>query len=404
MKNILLGVTGGIASYKSPELVRRLVERDCNVRVVMSAGATQFVTPLTLQAVSGNEVHTSLWDEGAEAAMSHIELARWADEILVAPATASFMARLASGAASDLLSTLCLASEAPVTLAPAMNRVMWGHPATAANRELLVNRGVTFIGPGEGDQACGEVGAGRMVEPLDIAEQLVSPGGTELSGISVLLTAGPTREPLDPVRFLSNRSSGRMGYALARAFREAGASVRLASGPVAIDAPAGVDILNVETATEMLHAVQANLAGVDIFVGAAAIADYSPAAYSEKKIKKSTEQVQVKMVKAPDILANVAAGPNPPFTVGFAAETNDIRKYALGKLDKKKLDMIVANQVGKGKGFDTCDNTVCVYWHGGEKSYPCMHKLPLARQLVQLIAEQYRGTASNVAPIKGTRA
>ena len=402
MKNILLGVTGGIASYKSPELVRRLVERDTNVRVVMTAGAAQFITPLTLQAVSGNEVRTGLFDVAAEAAMSHIELARWADEILVAPATAAFMSRLASGAASDLLSTLCLASEAPITLAPAMNRVMWSHPATIANRDILAGRGVRFIGPAEGDQACGEVGAGRMVEPLDIAEQFLSQSKAELQGATVLITAGPTREPLDPVRFLSNRSSGRMGYALAQAFREAGASVRLASGPVAIDAPAGIEVHRVETASEMLHAVEANLTGVDIFVGAAAIADYSPAAFSDRKMKKTSDRMQLDMVRAPDILANVAARPNAPFTVGFAAETNDIKKYALGKLEKKKLDMIVANRVGDGEGFDVCDNTVCVYWHAGVKSFPRMHKLPLARELVALIAERYRASASNVARIKGT--
>lgn len=389
MKKILLGVTGGIAAYKSPILVRRLIERGAEVRVVMTEGAKAFITPLTLQAVSGHEVRDGLWDEGAEAAMSHIELARWADQILIAPATANCISGLVHGAADNLLNTLCLASSAPLTLAPAMNRLMWDDPATQANIEILKQRGVRFIGPAEGDQACGETGPGRMEEPDVIAEEFFQQTRALFNGEKVVVSAGPTREPLDPVRYITNRSSGRMGYAMAQAFREAGARVTLVSGPVNLATPAEVAVKHIETANEMLAAVTEEMSDTSIFVGAAAIADYSPAEFSNQKIKKSDDSTTLEMVKAPDTLASVAAAPNAPFTVGFAAETNDVREYALQKLQKKKLNMIIANQVGKGLGFDCSDNKVCVYWQDGHESFPKQNKLPLARELVALIAERY---------------
>lgn len=395
MKNILLGVTGGIAAYKSPDLVRRLVERGAEVQVAMTAGARRFVTPLTFQAVSGRPVRDDLWDEDGEAAMGHIELARWADEILVAPASADFMARLAAGAAPDLLSTLCLATEAPITLAPAMNRLMWVNPATRANRELLAARGVRFLGPAAGDQACGEIGAGRMLEPLEIAEAVMRRAGDgRLAGRRVMITAGPTREPLDPVRYLTNRSSGKMGFALARAALAEGAEVLLVCGPVSLATPPGAERVDVETADEMYAAVEERIGEVDVFIGAAAIADYRPAERSSRKIKKSADSMRLELVKAPDTLAAVAARRAGPFTVGFAAETNDLRKYALGKLAAKKLDMIVANRVGEGRGFDADENAVTVFWRGGEQSYDTMEKAALARELVALVAERFEAASA----------
>ncbi len=402
MKKILLGISGGIAAYKSPQIVRRLIERGAEVRVVMTEGAKEFITPLTLQAVSGNEVRHGLWDESAEAAMGHIELARWADEILIAPATASVIARLAHGHADDLLSTLCLATDAPITLAPAMNRLMWSNPATIDNVNVLRGRGVKLLGPTEGEQACGETGLGRMLEPLEIVDAFLVPAKRLYAGEKVVISAGPTREPLDPVRYITNRSSGRMGYALAEAFRDAGAEVCLVSGPVTISPPAGVRVVSIETAIEMRDAVMAELTGTRIFIGAAAIADYSPAKFSGKKIKKADVKMQLDMVKAPDTLATVAASRKPPFTVGFAAETNNVKEYALKKLAKKKLDMIIANQVGEGLGFDCCDNTVCVLWNDGEKSFPCMNKRELAVDLAELVAEHYYAARNVVSPIKET--
>ncbi len=401
---VLLGISGGIAAYKTPDLVRRLRERGAEVQVVLSENAARFVAPLSLQAVSGCPVRDSLWDEAAEAAMGHIELARWAERILIAPASAGTMAKLAHGAAPDLLTTLCLASAAPLTLAPAMNRQMWAHPATQANRALLAERGVTFLGPAAGDQACGEIGTGRMLEPVEIAAALLAEPLPALAGRTVLITAGPTREPLDPVRYLTNRSSGRMGYALAQAFREAGVSVRLVSGPVTLAEPAGVDISRVETAVEMRDTVLGQLDGVDLFVGAAAIADYSPAEFSPSKIKKSADEVQLPMVKAPDTLATVAAIRGGPFTVGFAAETNDIERYARAKLERKRLDMIVANRVGPDCGFDRPDNAATVLWRDGRRQLPSQPKIELARALVRLIDERF-GEArshSNVTSLKDT--
>jgi phosphopantothenoylcysteine decarboxylase/phosphopantothenate--cysteine ligase len=390
---ILLGVTGGVAAYKAPDLVRRLRERGAEVRVVMTAGAQQFVTPLTLQAVSGEVVRTSLWDEDAEAAMGHIELARWADKIIVAPATADFLARLAAGMADDLLTTVCIASEAPVAVAPAMNRVMWADAATRHNVALLSERGVAVFGPGLGDQACGEVGPGRMLEPDDIATLLLQPGSGPLAGKTVTITAGPTREPIDPVRYITNRSSGKMGFALAEAAAAAGARVRLVAGPVGLPTPAGVERFDVETAQDMYETVHAQLDGSDIFVGAAAISDYRPAAPAEQKIKKRSDSMALQLSKAPDTLRSVAAlePPARPFTVGFAAETEDLESHARQKLEDKGLDMIVANLVGADRAFDRDDNEVLVLWADGRREWGLVSKRRLARELIELIAAQAGG-------------
>ena len=402
---ILLGVTGGIAAYKSPDLVRRLRERGAEVRVVMTAGAARFITALSLQAVSGRPVRETLWDEAAEAAMGHIELARWADAVLVAPATADFIARLAHGRADDLLSTLCLATAAPLYLAPAMNHQMWANPATAANVAKLKDRGATVLGPGEGDQACGETGPGRMLEPAEIAELALSRVTAErvLAGLKVVVSAGPTRERLDPVRFISNRSSGKMGYAVAAAARDAGASVVLVSGPVRIGAPAGVELVPVESAEQMHDAVHAALAGADIYIGAAAVGDYRPTEVAVQKIKKSRDKLQLDLVRTPDILASIAARKGSrPFVVGFAAETGNVEENARAKLADKRLDMIAANLVGDGTGFERDDNALLVLWTGGREELPRCAKTELARRLVALIA-QVRGTKKRAGVVTAIR-
>ena len=391
---ILLGVTGGIAAYKSPDLVRRLRERGAEVQVVLTGGAGRFITALTLQAVSGRPVRDALWDEAAEAAMGHIELARWADAVLVAPATADFLARLAHGHADDLLSTLCLATSAPLYLAPAMNQQMWANPATAANVALLKDRGVTILGPGEGDQACGETGPGRMLEPEQLAELTLSRLSTNrvLAGQRVVVSAGPTRERLDPVRFISNRSSGKMGYAVAQAARDAGATVVLVSGPVGIDPPPGVEFVAVESAQQMYDAVHGALAAADIYIGAAAVADYQAPAVAAQKIKKSSDRMQLELVRAPDILASVAALTcGRPFVVGFAAETENVEENARAKLVRKRADMIAANRVGDELAFDCDDNSLLVLWAGGREEIASCGKSELARRLVALIA-QVRGS------------
>ncbi|HWM28758.1 MAG TPA: bifunctional phosphopantothenoylcysteine decarboxylase/phosphopantothenate--cysteine ligase CoaBC [Woeseiaceae bacterium] len=400
--NILLGVTGSIAAYKAPEIVRRLRDRGASVQVVMTSGASRFITATSLQAVSGRPVRDNLWDDDAEAAMSHIELARWADLVLIAPATAELMSQLASGSAGDLLTTVCLATEAPVMIAPAMNRIMWAHPAVQANRETLGGRGVQILGPGSGGQACGEFGEGRMLEPEDIADAAMmaitalaiespAPGqpGAALAGRTVMITAGPTREAIDPVRFISNHSSGKMGYAMAKAAAEAGARVILISGPVSLARPANVDVVDVESADQMFAETHNRIDGVDIFIGAAAVSDYRPANMKKQKIKKNNAELKLDLVKAPDTLASVSRLDNAPFTVGFAAETERLREYALAKLEGKKLDLIVANQVGGGRGFNCEDNAVEVYWKTGERSFPMMNKSRLAVELVGLIAERY---------------
>ncbi len=403
---VLLGVTGGIAAYKSAEIVRRLREGGAEVQVVMTEGARHFVTPLTFQALSGRPVRADLWDEASEAAMGHIELARWADRILVAPATADFIARLAHGLADDLLTTLCLASDAPLSVAPAMNRLMWANAATRANVELLRSRGIAILGPGEGEQACGETGPGRMLEPADLADAVLgvnadgAPGespvaaGTTagtglLAGRKVLLTAGPTRERIDPVRFITNRSSGKMGYAVAEAARDAGADVVLVSGPVNLPAPQGVRRVCVETAEQMMAAVNADLPGTDVFIAAAAVSDYRPVQVSAEKIKKTSDSLLLAMSRTPDILATVAAGSPRPFVVGFAAETQNVERNALAKLEGKRLDMIAANQVGDGLAFDCDDNALAVYWPGGRRDLPRAGKAELAARLVAVIAERF---------------
>jgi phosphopantothenoylcysteine decarboxylase/phosphopantothenate--cysteine ligase len=394
---IVLGVTGGIAAYKSPELVRRLRERGAEVQVVMSAAAQQFVTPLTFQAVSGRAVRTNLWDSAAEAAMGHIELARWAELVLVAPASAGFLARLATGQADDLLTTLCLATEAPLAVAPAMNRIMWAHPATRANVSVLTTRGVTVIGPAEGDQACGEVGAGRMNEPLEILSRAVTllRRGGPLLGRRVLITAGPTRECIDPVRFVSNRSSGKMGFAIAHAAREAGAEVVLVSGPVALPTPPGVQRVEVESAADMLAAVLNEIERTDIFISTAAVADYRPTHTYAQKIKKTAEHMELSMERTTDILGTVAARAQRPFVVGFAAETESVEQNARGKLLKKNLDMIAANEVGTDKAFDCDDNHLVVLWRTGRRELGRASKSTLAERLVALIAEVLAERASS---------
>jgi phosphopantothenoylcysteine decarboxylase / phosphopantothenate---cysteine ligase len=392
---VLLGVTGGIAAYKSAEIVRRLRERGAEVQVVMTAGACHFVTPLTFQALSGRPVRTDLWDAAAEAAMGHIELARWADRVLVAPATADFIARLAHGLADDLLTTLCLATDASVAVAPAMNRMMWANAATRDNVELLRSRGIRVLGPGDGDQACGETGPGRMLEPADLADALLVPapgasaGAGLLQGRKVLVTAGPTRERIDPVRFITNRSSGKMGYAVASAARDAGAEVVLVTGPVNLEAPPGLRCVFVETAEQMMAAVSADLDGTDIFIAAAAVSDYRPVQVSAEKIKKTSDSLLLAMSRTPDILATVAARSARPFVVGFAAETQNVERNALAKLEAKRLDMIAANQVGDGLAFDCDDNALTVYWPGGRRELPRASKGELAARLVAVIAERF---------------
>ena len=395
-KRILLGVTGGIAAYKSPDLVRRLRDRGAEVQVVMTGGAREFVTPTTFQAVSGRTVRSDLWDAAAEAAMGHIELARWADGVLIAPASADFLARLATGQANDLLSTLCLATEAPIAVAPAMNHVMWANAATRANVATLAQRGVQVFGPAEGDQACGEIGEGRMLEPVDLAERvlaLLSASGA-LAGRRVLITAGPTRERIDPVRFVSNRSSGKMGFAVAQAAREAGATVVLVAGPVSLPTPPGVARIDVESAADMLAAVLRELPGTDIFISTAAVADYRPARAAEQKIKKTAESLELAMERTADVLATVAARADRPYAVGFAAETESVEQNARTKLMKKNLDMIAANEVGHDKAFDCDDNQLIVLSRNGRHELPRAGKLTLARGLIALIEQDLAARAA----------
>ncbi len=394
-RRVVLGVCGGIAAYKSPEIARRLVERGVEVQVVMTDSAAQFVTATSLQAVSGRPVRDSLWDSAAEAAMGHIELARWADKIVIAPATAHCMAQLAHGSCADLLTTLCLASHAGVVLAPAMNQAMWLHPATQRNRDLLVSAGVEFLGPADGAQACGDIGPGRMLEPIDIVAALAHDGHAgaavsgPLNGLRVVLTAGPTREPIDPVRYITNRSSGKMGFALAAALRSVGADVLLVAGPVNLRTPAGIARIDVETAQEMHDAVHQHVAGCHIFIGCAAVADYRPAEASPHKIKRASAERALQLEPSPDVLASVAALPNSPFTVGFAAETDNVRAHAQQKLLAKQIDIIAANLVGDGRGFDNDTNELHVFWREGEKLLPEASKSALAEQLVAIISDRY---------------
>lgn len=396
-KNILLGITGGIAAYKSAELTRRLKDAGADVRVAMTHAATEFVTPLTFQALSGNPVHTELLNEKAEAGMGHIELARWADAILIAPTSANFIAKLAQGRADDLLSTICLATEAPLAFAPAMNQAMWNDLATQVNCKILRQRGLLQFGPTSGEQACGEIGEGRLMEVPDLINHLADCfEHGELQAVNVMITAGPTYEPIDPVRFIGNRSSGRMGYALAEAAREAGASVTLVSGPCHLATPDKVQRIDVETAEQMHKAVFDNLKQCDIFIAAAAVADYKPVEAHKQKIKKDNESLSLALERNPDILSDVAHAPNRPFVVGFAAETENLEKNALGKLQRKNLDMLAANFVGQTEndnqdiGFNSEYNALHVFWADGGTSLETARKNVLARQLIQLITNHYQ--------------
>ncbi len=390
-KRILLGVTGGIAAYKTAELVRLLRGAGAEVQVVMTPAATHFITPLTLQALSGRPVRLELFDPDHEAAMDHIELARWADRVVVAPATADFIARLTAGMADDLLTTLCLASDAPMAVVPAMNSRMWLNAATRENVQRLEQRAVSIWGPATGEQACGETGPGRMLEPEELLQRIegwfsVAP----LQGVRVLLTAGPTREPIDPVRFVGNRSSGKMGYALARAFVNSGAEVSLVSGPVTLEAPRGTERVEVETALEMEQAVMSRIDGCDIFVACAAVADYRPVEAAEQKIKKHEAELGITLVRNPDILAQVAALSGAPFTVGFAAETNRPAEQGEEKLKSKGVDIIAANLVGGEQGGFECDeNALSVIWATGRQDLPMARKERLAEALVSIIAEKF---------------
>ncbi|GAB3111114.1 bifunctional phosphopantothenoylcysteine decarboxylase/phosphopantothenate--cysteine ligase CoaBC [Aestuariicella hydrocarbonica] len=390
-KQILLGVTGGIAAYKSAELIRRLQDLGADVRVIMTPAAQEFITPLTLQALSGNPVHTTLLDPEAEAGMGHIELARWADLLLVAPATADFIARLVAGQGDDLLTTVCLATAAPICLAPAMNQGMWHSPATQDNLAQLANRNILCFGPAEGSQACGDVGPGRMLEPTELADltaRQFSRG--ELSGKSVVITAGPTREAIDPVRYISNHSSGKMGYALAQAAIEAGANVTLISGPTNLAPPQRCHFVSINSAQEMYDAAMSSLSDCDLFIASAAVADYRPASAAEQKIKKTGQDtMSIELVKNPDIVTAVAASRPRPMTVGFAAETQDVISYARDKLTRKKLDVVIANDVSQtGIGFNSDDNAVTVVWADREEALAQRSKAQLGRELIQRLADQ----------------
>jgi phosphopantothenoylcysteine decarboxylase/phosphopantothenate--cysteine ligase len=395
---ILVGVGGGIAAYKSCELVRRLRDAGCSVRVVMTESAIEFVSALTFQALSNHPVRSTLFDAEAESGMDHIALARWPDRIVIAPATANLIARLAHGFADDLLTTLCLASEAPILIAPAMNRVMWEHAATQHNLALLRARGVSTIGPGAGSQACGEIGLGRMAEAAEIVDRLLAtPAAGPLAGQQVVITAGPTHEPLDPVRYLGNRSSGAMGVALAKAATAAGARVTLVHGPLRVAVPAGIATIGVETAEQMLAAVMQAISGAALFVGAAAVADYRPAETSLQKLKKGEATATLSLVRNPDILATVAGLAKRPFVVGFAAETENLETYARGKMVNKNLDMIAANDVSAGQGFGATDNALHVFWDGGSAQLERQPKESLSAALLALIAERMQAATKEDA-------
>jgi|TARA_B110000908_G_scaffold24512_1_gene28090 phosphopantothenoylcysteine decarboxylase/phosphopantothenate--cysteine ligase len=391
-KQILVGVTGGIAAYKAAELIRRLQDHGATVRVIMTKAAQAFITPLTLQALSGNPVHCDLLDSEAEAAMGHIELARWADLVLIAPASADFMARLATGQADDLLATVCLATNASIAIAPSMNQGMWRDQSTQQNLQTLISKQVLVFGPGDGSQACGDIGPGRMMEPEQLAVEASSVFKIgSLDGVKIVITAGPTREAIDPVRYISNHSSGKMGFALAQAAMDAGASVTLITGPVSLQTPERITRIDVNSAAEMHQAVIETLPVCDIFIGSAAVADYRPTSIADQKIKKSTATMTIELIRNPDIIADVSNHPQRPFTIGFAAETQDVESYARGKLEKKKLDLIIANDVSNTAiGFNSDDNAVSVIWNDGEVSLPMTSKQQLGRRLIEEISQHYR--------------
>ena len=392
-KKIVLGVSGGIAAYKTPELVRRLRDRGAEVRVAMTEGAKAFITPLSLQAVSGYPVSDSLLDPAAEAAMGHIELGKWADLVILAPATADLIARVAAGMANDLVTTICLATPSPVAVVPAMNQQMYRNAATQHNLSVLAARGVQLWGPDSGSQACGDVGPGRMLDPLaivDLAAAHFSPVKT-LQHLNIMITAGPTQELLDPVRYITNKSSGKMGFAIAAAAARLGANVTLVSGPVALPTPAGVKRVDVVTALEMEAAVQAQVQSQQIFIGCAAVADYRAAAVADEKIKKQGDEITIKMVKNPDIVAGVAAlNTNRPYVVGFAAETNNVEEYARQKRIRKNLDLICANDVSDAnQGFNSDSNALHLFWQDGDKVLPLERKALLGQLLLDEIVTRY---------------
>lgn len=390
-KRVLLGVSAGIAAYKTPDLVRKLGELGAEVQVILSKNADQFVTPLALQAVSGHAVHSYAMTAESESGMGHIDLARWADVVLIAPATANIIARICQGNADELLTTVCVATEAPIAIAPAMNQQMWQNAACEANMQTLADRGVHILGPDSGDQACGEVGLGRMLQPVDIAERVgnLFQTGT-LTGKKIMITAGPTWEALDPVRGITNHSSGMMGYALAQAAIEAGADVTLVSGPTHIQQPDRANIIDTVSALDMHAAVMTNIEDQDIFIGVAAVADYRPVSSADEKIKKNANEMTITMVKNPDILADVANLKGRPFCVGFAAETNKVVEYARGKLERKKLDLIAANHVGGSEtGFGTPDNAITLISKDSVIELPKQNKRALARSLMTEIAKSF---------------
>jgi len=405
-RRILLALCGGIAAYKSAELARRFTKAGCEVQVVMTDSALRFIGAQTFQALTGKPVRSSLWDEAAEAAMGHIELARWPDAIVIAPATANTLAKIAHGFADDLLTTLVLATDKPIFVAPAMNRLMWANAATQANMSTLRSRGFRVIGPGSGAQACGEVGEGRVAEPEEVAAVVLAALASvsvanavdgPLSGRRAVVTAGPTREPIDPVRFITNRSSGKQGYAVAEALRALGAEVTLVSGPVNLETPAGVHRVDCETAQDMLDATIAASANADILVGTAAVADYRCLEIAGQKIKKKTDTLELELTKNADILTELRALQPQLFIVGFAAETEKLAEHAKGKLARKKLDLIAANWVGNGRAFDRDDNALTVYWADGELAIGPADKRAIARQLASLISERYAAATKTAA-------
>ncbi|MBK8814702.1 MAG: bifunctional phosphopantothenoylcysteine decarboxylase/phosphopantothenate--cysteine ligase CoaBC [Methylococcaceae bacterium] len=390
-KHVLLAVCGGIAAYKSAELTRLLRKQGADVRIAMTQSAKAFVGPLTFQALSGNPVYSELLDADEENAMGHINLARWADLVIIAPATANTIAKCAHGMADNLVTTLFLAATCPVYMAPAMNQAMWSKTITQENIRKLEASGVKFIGPEVGDQACGETGFGRMTEPAEICRQLFAqPQSPNLLGVKVLISAGPTREYIDPVRYITNRSSGKMGYALACAAMDAGAEVTLVSGPVNLPQPSNAEIISVESAAQMYDAVMAKATQTDIYIGTAAVADYSPKDSANEKIKKDAYQINLSLTKTKDILSAVARLNPAPFVVGFAAETNDLVTYALSKMHNKNLDMIAANWVGQTEGgFDSDQNALEIFWKDGRTTLPMTDKHHLSQQLIDLIATRF---------------
>lgn len=397
-QHIILGITGGIAAYKAAVLTRLFIAEQAQVRICMTPSATEFISPMTLQALSGHPVHSHLLDENAEAAMGHIELARWADLVVIAPATANTLAKIATGQADNLLTTLCLATTAPIIVAPAMNQAMWHNAFTQQNIQRLQQHNIAILGPDKGSQACGDQGLGRMLEPEAIVQQLKqlhTQPEQPLNSIHVMITAGPTREAIDPVRYISNRSSGKMGYAIAAAAQQQGATVTLISGSVTLDCPQGVTRHWAESADDMYQQVKQYLAGTHIFIATAAVADYAPQSPATRKIKKNDAQLTLTLQKNVDILQRISHDNPTLFTVGFAAETDDVETYARGKLMNKKLNMIAANQVGSDKGFEVDHNALLVIWQDGKKSLPLTTKTELAQQLMQLITHHFRNSPSH---------